>query len=391
MKKFNVLVGQSGGPTPVINASLLGLVEQALRKENIETIYGTAFGVEGILNGKLIKLNDKLPALRKAATQPGAILGTSRYPLAKEEYATIINHLEKRKINIFCYIGGNGSSRTVLALHRYAQSMGKEIHFVHIPKTIDNDLMGTDHCPGYGSAAKFLSHSIQLIARDITSLKMKPRVEMIEVMGGNKGWLPATSALFRHKESDFPDLVYLPEYPVDGDNFLSEVESALLDKQRSILVVIPDHLKVKNLPENSLIKNDSIRGNRAGVSFQLAQHIQINLGVEARVTVPNQLFRITPGLISRIDSVEAYCVGEKAIDFALLGYSGGMVSIDRVSSEPYLSTFKWTNLQDLAGLEKNFPQHYWDIENHVPTQDFIDYVYPLIDDERPNLVFQLEE
>jgi 6-phosphofructokinase 1 len=113
--------------------------------------------------------------------------------------------------------------------------------------------------------------------------------------------------------------------------------------------------------------------------------------VEARVTVPNQLFRITPGLISRIDSVEAYCVGEKAIDFALLGYSGGMVSIERVSSEPYLSTFKWTNLQDLAGLEKNFPQHYWDIENHVPTQDFIDYVYPLIDDERPNLVFQLEE
>jgi len=388
LKPYNVVIGQSGGPTPVINASLRGAVEKAARSERIGDIFGTPNGLEGLLSGKLISLHDKLPSLERASEQPGAVLGTSRHPLIEEEYETILRRLEQVDARVFCYIGGNGSSRTVLALHRYAQSVGKDIRFVHIPKTIDNDLEGTDHSPGYGSAAKFLSHTIQLIAADMISLRVKPRVEIIEVMGGNRGWLPAASALFKARYG-FPDLVYMPDRTLDAHIFLSDVERAF-SNDRSVMVVIPDHLHIEGLPRDAATIDDPVRRHNAGVGYRTANFLSAQGGFTTRMTVPNALFRIAAGLRSRQDAEEAYRLGEAAIDFALAGYSGGMVSLSRHTDVPYRCTVDWVDLEGVAGEEKPFPSSYWNAEQHRPTQSFLDYVMPLIDNEAPDLLFRLD-
>jgi 6-phosphofructokinase len=389
MNKMNVVIGQSGGPTPVINASLRGAVEKALKHDQVDTVYGTPNGLQGILNHKLIRLNEKLPEICKASEQPGAILGTSRHPLAEEEYAKIIDELERVNAKIFCYIGGNGSSRTVLALHRYASAMGKDIRFVHVPKTIDNDLDGTDHCPGYGSASKFLSHTVQLFAADMLSLQTVSKVEIIEVMGGNRGWLPAASALFKKQETDYPDLVYLPDHPIDADAFLADVDNTFSSKGRSIIVIVPDHMKVNHLAKDPYATEDPIRGHNAGIGFRLSQYINRQLKIPTRVTVPNSLFRIASGFVSRVDYQESLLLGDKAIDYALAGYSGGMVTLERQSSSPYVSRVQWAQLDDFAGKEKTFPTSYWDASRHMPTPAFVDYLLPLIDQEEPGLVFSL--
>jgi 6-phosphofructokinase len=390
MNKINVVIGQSGGPTPVINASLRGAVEQALKNENIEAVYGTPHGLQGILNNQLIRLNDKLPEIRTASVQPGAVLGTSRHPLAEEEYAKIIQQLEQVNAKVFCYIGGNGSSRTVLALHRYASSLGKDIRFVHIPKTIDNDLDGTDHCPGYGSASKFLSHTVQLFAADMLSLQTVSKVEIIEVMGGNRGWLPAASALFKKQETDYPDLVYLPDHPVEASAFLADVDNTFSRKGRSIIVIVPDHMKVNHLPTDAYAADDPIRGHNGGIGYRLSQYINGQLGIPTRVTVPNSLFRIASGFVSKIDYKEALWLGEKAIDYAMEGYSGGMVGLERQSLAPYRSAIQWVPLDHFAGKEKTFPASYWDKARHMPTQAFTDYLLPLIDQEAPEIIFSLK-
>lgn len=387
MNKTNMVIGQSGGPTPVINASLLGAVEQALQHERIEGVYGSINGLKGILEGELISLHDKLPQLRRASAQPGAILGMSRHPLVEEEYDAIIRHMEKVNAGIFCYIGGNGSSRTVLALHNYARSLGKDLRFVHIPKTIDNDLEGTDHSPGYGCAAKFLSHMVQLFALDMLALQSKPRVEIIEVMGGNRGWLPAASAMFKSPEASYPHLVYLPDQPIEAELMLSEVDNAF--KGKSIIVVVPDHLKI-NIPGDDSEQYDPIRGYQAGTGFKVSQYISSQLGISTRVTVPNALYRIAPGFISATDLQEAHRLGRKAVDFAVEGYSGGMVGLVRQTDVTYRCSIEWISLEHVAGLEKPFPPDFWDAKNHLPTQGFLDYVLPLIDRETSDLLYSLK-
>jgi 6-phosphofructokinase 1 len=389
MKTYNVVVGQSGGPTPVINASLRGVVEQALKAEQVDRIYGTPNGLSGILRNELIGLNGKLPQIRQAARQPGAVLGTSRHPLHESEYERIIANLEQADVKVFCYIGGNGSSRTVLALAEYARSKGKDIRFVHIPKTIDNDLDGTDHTPGYGSAAKFLSHMTQWFAVDMVSLQTVPKIEIIEVMGGNRGWLPAASALFKTR-SGYPNLVYLPDKPVEAATILNDVES-VFQRKESMMMMVPDHLRVNGLPTDPLAVEDRLRGNNTGIGFRLSQHITRTLGIPTRTTVPYALYRIAPGAVSAVDIEEAYQLGAKAVEYAAAGYTGGMVSLERVSAKPYLSRIRWVALDGVAGQEKTFPAAYWNADEHRPTAAFADYLLPLIDGETPDCLFSLSD
>lgn len=389
MKTYNMVIGQSGGPTPVINASLLGAVEQALQSEQIDEIYGMRSGLSGLLRNDLIRLNDKLAVLRQAAKQPGAILGTSRHPLAEDEYERIVRQLEGANIRLFCYIGGNGSSRTVLALAEYAKSRGSDIRFVHIPKTIDNDLDGTDHTPGYGSAAKFLSHMTQSFAADMVSLHTVPKIELIEVMGGNRGWLPAASALFK-AGSGYPNLVYLPDEAIATEAIFADVENVFQGTE-SIMMIVPDHLQVHGLPPDPQAVEDPLRGNNTGIGFRLARHLTEALGVPTRTTVPYALYRIAPGAISAVDLDEAYQLGAKAVQYGAAGYSGGMVSLERVSDKPYLSRIRWMPLDGLAGREKAFPSAFWNASEHRPTQAFADYMMPLIDEANPNLLFSLHD
>ena len=389
MRTYNVVVGQSGGPTPVINASLLGVVEQALKSEQVDRIYGTSNGLSGILRNELICLNGKLSQIRQAGRQPGAVLGTSRHPLNESEYEQILANLERAGVKAFCYIGGNGSSRTVLALAEYAKSKGSDIRFIHIPKTIDNDLDGTDHTPGYGSAAKFLSHMTQWFAVDMASLQTVPKIELIEVMGGNRGWLPAASALYKSR-SGYPNLVYLPDKPVQGAAILADIENVFHGKE-SIMMMVPDHLQVNGLPPDPLAIEDPLRRNNTGIAFRLSQHIARMLGFPVRTTVPYALYRIAPGAVSAVDLDEAYRLGAKAVDYAAAGYSGGMVSLERVSAKPYLSRIRWVPLDGIAGNEKPFPAEYWNKDEHRPTEAFVDYLLPLIDNEAPDCLFSLTD
>lgn len=374
---MNVIIAQSGGPTPVINMSLRGAVEQASRTDSIQEIYGSRNGVEGILDNRLIRLNDRLAELEQASLQPGAVLGGSRYSLREEDLQAIVERLEERNVRIFCYIGGNGSSRTVQALHRYASEAGKDIRFVHIPKTIDNDLYGTDHTPGYGSAAKFVSHIVQWIGMDIVSMKTYDKVELIEVMGGNSGWLAAASALAKQKEGDFPQIVYLPEKGISLEALLEDVDKAYR-RFGCAMMIVPDHLKISGL-QSDMKPNHPRQGYNGGISTKMAVEIRSRLGLKTRVTAPGTLYRSMSCLASECDLSEAYRLGAEAIKYAEEGRSGGMVALTRLSDHPYASRIDWSDLKNIAGKEKPLPDYYWDPVNQMPTEAFRNYLLPLVD------------
>lgn len=379
--KTNIIIGQSGGPTPVINMTLRGVVEEAYHTESIDQIYGMRHGLEGILGKGMISLHEKMEAITKWSEQPGAILGGSRYSPDETDFEKILCFLEEKNIGIFCYIGGNGSSRTVAELHRRAKKAGKSIRFVHIPKTIDNDLSGTDHTPGYGSGAKFLSETVKWISTDMASMRTYDKVEVMEVMGGNSGWLAASSALYKEHQDDYPQLVYLPDQSIQLTDILIDIER-VYERTGSVMVIIPDHLHIAGL---SLYTHDPTgRRYNGGIGFKLVQQIQDYLGLKTRFTAPSTLFRTSVSLVSGTDRIEAYQLGRKAVCYALAGYSGGMVGLHRLSNEPYECTVHWVDLLEHTSLEKPLPSHYWDREKHMPTREFIEYAFPLIDSEIPH-------
>jgi 6-phosphofructokinase 1 len=374
-----MLIAQSGGPSPVINMTLLGAVDAALHTENIEHIYGSKNGIEGLLNNQLFSLNPLYDVIKKSSFQPGAILGGSRYSPTESELLSIVNILEELKIGIFCYIGGNGSSRTVKELHLRSEALGKEIKCIHIPKTIDNDLEGTDHTPGYGSAARFIAQTVSWIGADMASMRTYDKVEVIETQGGNSGWLAASSALGKQHKEDYPQLVYLPDRKVTLEEFLESVES-VYKSTKSIIAIVPDHLHVTGLRENHITDATGRRYN-GGIGYRLHQEINKNLGLKTRYTSPTTMFRTTQSLISLTDQKEAYQFGQHAIHLALNGLSGVMVSLSRISQSPYKYTFTHTDLLTNSIKEKPLPKYYWDENNNMPTTNFIKYATPLIDGE----------
>jgi len=381
----NVLIAQSGGPTPVINRSLQGAVEQAVRLKGINHVYASRNGIEGILNEQLVLLEGRLAELEQASLQPGSVLGASHYLLADGDFERIIHRLEQLQVNIFCFIGGNGSSRMVKALHQLALSMGKNIQFVHIPKTIDNDLLGTDHTPGFASASKLVSHMIQWIGMDMASMKAYDKVGIVEVMGGNAGWLAAASALGKKNASAYPQLVYMPKHETDVEHFLAQVEEAYLSYGQ-VMAVIPDHIKFRNI-QSDQTGNKQIRERlNTGISGHLAAAVRERLGLKTRVTAPGVLYRCMSGMASRCDMTEAYRLGAEAVRFASEGLSGGMVRLRRVSNDPYHCDIEWIELDDIAGKERYLPPEFWDAEQQMPTREFREYMLPLVDGQVPEPV-----
>ncbi|WP_248924333.1 diphosphate--fructose-6-phosphate 1-phosphotransferase [Paenibacillus hamazuiensis] len=374
---MNVMIAQSGGPTPVINMSLRGAVEKALGMEAVDKIYGSRNGVEGILHDDLVHLHEKAEDIRRASQQPGAILGGSRHSLTENEVAAIAEKLKELNVGIFCYIGGNGSSRTVKELHRHAVQNGINIQFVHIPKTIDNDLYGIDHTPGFGSAAKFVSHMVQWIGMDMASMKSYDKVEIVEVMGGNSGWLAAATAIAKRDEADYPQIVYMPEQEVRLEEMLAQIET-VYSKTGSVMMIVPDHLKIPGLRSDAALGHPR-SGYNGGISYKLAGEVKQRLGLKTRVTSPGTLYRTASCMASECDLSEAYRLGAEAVRFAAEGYSGGMVTLDRVSDSPYECRIDWADLEHIAGKERPLPAHYWDAQRQMPTPAFIDYILPLVD------------
>lgn len=389
---MNVIVGQSGGPTSVINASLAG-VYQAARKMGANVVYGMAHGIEGLLKGNLINLNQTLDSdlkIELLKRTPSSFLGSCRYKLKdaeedESEYINIFETLKKNDIGWFFYIGGNDSMDTIGKLSAYGKKTGSDIRFIGVPKTIDNDLMVTDHTPGYGSAAKYICTVMKEIIRDATVYGTK-YVTIVEIMGRNAGWLTAASSLARGDDCEGVDMICLPEIPFNVDNFIKKVKD-MQEKKASIVIAVSEGVKLADgryvceLSDDVRTEDAFGHKNLTGTARFLANECGRRLETKTRCIELSTLQRCAGHLTSRTDITEAYQVGGAAVLAAANGGSGIAVTLKRLSNKPYQCTTSLADISEIANLEKKVPLS-WINETHTDmTQEFLDYAYPLIQAE----------
>lgn len=386
MLKGNCVIAQSGGPTAVINNSLLGAVEAAYRSEAIGEIYGARNGIMGILAENFIDLRRQSPSTIKGLKfTPGAALGSCRYQLKKQEdFEKLLDVFRKYNIRYFFYIGGNDSMDTAYKVNKLAQEEGYDLRVIGIPKTIDNDLPMTDHAPGYGSAAKYLATIVMEMGIDLKCIVTSTKVVIVEAMGRNAGWLAAAAALARRREEEAPHLIYLPEVPFDPANFLNDVEAAYR-RYGTVLVVVSEGLVDKN---GNYIFNDTttvdVFGHQrlGGVGQYLVNLIERELNLKGRFVLPATCQRSAMHLASRTDAEEAYHVGRVAVEEAQKDRTGCMVAIKRLEgAEEYSCTYELVALNEVANREKKMPRSWINKAGNDVTQDFINYARPLIQGE----------
>ncbi|MDK2816762.1 MAG: ATP-dependent phosphofructokinase / diphosphate-dependent phosphofructokinase [Moorella sp. (in: firmicutes)] len=385
MFKGNCVIAQSGGPTAVINNSLAGAIEAAYRSEAIGEIYGARNGIMGILAENFIDLRrEDASTIQGLRFTPGAALGSCRYQLKKkEDYNKLLAVFRKFNIRYFFYIGGNDSMDTAHKVNQLAQEEGYELRVIGIPKTIDNDLPLTDHCPGYGSAAKYLATIVLEMGIDIKSIVTSTKVAIVEAMGRNTGWLAAATALARRAPGEAPHLIYLPEVAFDLETFMTDVEKAYR-QYGTVLVVVSEGLVDKN---GNYIFNDTatvdVFGHQrlGGVGQFLLNKIEAELKIKGRVILPATSQRSAMHLASRTDAEEAYNVGRVAVEEALRGASGHMVAIKRLKGEEYRCTYELVKLDEVANREKKVPRAWINEAGNDVTMDFINYARPLIQGE----------
>lgn len=391
MKK-NVLVGQSGGPTAVINASLYGVVSEALKRETeCGIVYGMINGIEGFLNGRIMDMKplEESGELDLIMTTPGAYLGSCRYRLPEdledEVYQKLFDKFDEYEIGYFFYIGGNDSMDTVSKLYRYAKKNERDIHFIGIPKTIDNDLVHTDHTPGYGSAAKYVASTVREITLDASVYDNKKSVTIVEIMGRDAGWLTAAGVLARKYEGDNPLLIYLPETAFDQEKFLHDVENAL-EKRANVVVCISEGINDGNgtcICELSGSVGVDTFGHKmlTGSGKYLENLVKNRLGVKVRSVELNVNQRCCSAVLSGTDLKEAARSGAYGVKCALEGESGKMVAFHRLPDKEYRIDYVLEDVTLICNMEKTFPLE-WITENRSDiTPEFIDYALPLIQGE----------
>jgi 6-phosphofructokinase 1 len=369
----------------VINNSLAGAIEAAYRSEAIGEIYGARNGIMGILAENFIDLRrEDASTIQGLRFTPGAALGSCRYQLKKkEDYNKLLAVFRKFNIRYFFYIGGNDSMDTAHKVNQLAQEEGYELRVIGIPKTIDNDLPLTDHCPGYGSAAKYLATIVLEMGIDIKSIVTSTKVAIVEAMGRNTGWLAAATALARRAPGEAPHLIYLPEVAFDLETFMTDVEKAYR-QYGTVLVVVSEGLVDKN---GNYIFNDTatvdVFGHQrlGGVGQFLLNKIEAELKIKGRVILPATSQRSAMHLASRTDAEEAYNVGRVAVEEALRGASGHMVAIKRLKGEEYRCTYELVKLDEVANREKKVPRAWINEAGNDVTMDFINYARPLIQGE----------
>ena len=387
----NIIVGQSGGPTAVINSSVCGVYKKALEL-NIDKVYGMVYGIEGLLDENIIDLSDYLKNdddIELLKRTPSAFLGSCRFKLPKIEddrkiYEKIFNILDKYEIDGFFYIGGNDSMDTIKMLSDYAKENNKKQLFVGIPKTIDNDLPVTDHCPGYGSASKYIATSIKEIIRDNSSFGVKkPTVCIVEIMGRNAGWLTASSSLASGTDCEGVDAIYLPEFDFEIDEFINRVKE-LSVKKSSVVIAISEGIKTSDGKFVCELSNDDRAvdafGHKqlSGSAVTLANIISKELGLKSRAIELSTLQRAASHMASLTDIDEAVMVGEKAVLAYNDGNTGVMVIIKRDNNKEYKSYVDLHDVHDIANVEKKIPMEWIDVNNKKMKKEFIDYARPLI-------------
>lgn len=390
MKK--IIVGQSGGPTAVINSSVAGVYQKA-KELNVEKVYGMVHGIEGFLEENIIDLDDYLNTeenIEILKRTPSAFLGSCRYKLPKiedneEVYERIFSILEKYEIDALFYIGGNDSMDTIKMLSDYASLHNKKQKFIGIPKTIDNDLPITDHCPGYGSAAKYIASSLKEIIRDNASFgAKKPTVCIVEIMGRHAGWLTAAAALAKGEDCEGVDAIYLPEVTFDIDKFVTYVKE-LSTKKSSIVIAVSEGIMTKDGKFVCEIgdENKSVDafGHKqlSGTASRLANIIAKETGLKTRAIEFSTLQRSATHLASLTDINEATNVGARAVEEANKGNTGMMVTIVRnQENDKYSSTTDVYDIHDIANVEKKVPMSMIDTKNNTLTDEYLDYARPLI-------------
>ena len=399
-KKRNIIVGQSGGPTAVINSSLAGVYKTA-KERGFHKVYGMLHGIEGFLDEMYVDLSTQIHSdmdIELLKRTPSAFLGSCRFKLPEihenpEIYEKIFSIMNKLEIEVFIYIGGNDSMDTIKKLSDYAIVKGHEQKFLGVPKTIDNDLALTDHTPGFGSAAKYIAASTKEVIRDAMGLSYKRKmITIMEIMGRNAGWLTGATALAKTEDCCGPDLIYLPEIPFDVDRFLKKC-SDLLEKKPSIVIAVsegtkvPDGRYVCQLAGGSDYVDAFGHRQLAGTAGYLASFLAAKTGCKTRAVELSTLQRSASHMASRVDINEAFMVGGAAVKAADEGDSGRMVVIDRVSDDPYMSAAGIYDVHKIANNEKLVPRSWVNREGNYVTREFIDYVEPLIQgDYQPFMV-----
>ncbi len=399
-KKRNIIVGQSGGPTSVINSSLAGVYKTA-KERGFNKVYGMLHGIQGFLDEQYVDLSTQIHTdmeLELLKRTPSAFLGSCRYKLPEIHenpaiYEKIFRILDKLDIEAFIYIGGNDSMDTIKKLSDYAIVKGHTQKFLGVPKTIDNDLALTDHTPGFGSAAKYIAASTKEVIRDALGLTYnKEMITIIEVMGRNAGWLTGATALSRTEECDGPDLIYLPEIPFDIDKFLKKVKE-LLKKKHSIVIAVSEGIKLSDgryvceLSGGPDYVDAFGHKQLQGTAAYLAGFLGAEIGCKTRSIEFSTLQRSASHMASRVDINEAFMVGGAAVKAADEGDTGKMVVIDRVSDDPYMSAAGIYDVHRIANNEKLVPRNWVNKEGNYITQEFINYIEPLIQgDYQPFMV-----
>jgi len=382
----NIIVAQSGGPTAAINASLSGVLFEGLK--NSQKVYGALHGISGVINENFIVFNSNeeniSSFLERLKISPACFLGSCRVKLPdftkdSEIYKKLFEIFERNEIDAFFYIGGNDSMDTISKLAAYGEHISSPIRFVGVPKTIDNDLMCTDHTPGFGSAAKFIAISMLEMAHD-TSIYEVPHVTIIEIMGRNAGWLTAASALARNKYNNLPQLIYLPEVPFDKEAFIEDVKCELT-KSNNVVIAVSEGIKDKdgNYIQNTTAVEDKFgHAQLSGAGKTLELLVASKLGIKCRSVELNIVQRCAAHTSSKTDLDESENLGRMAVKLAMNGETGIMPVLKRTSNSPYHCEIESGDLKSIANKERLVPREWITDKGNDVTEEMIQYLKPLI-------------
>lgn len=386
------IFGQSGGPTAVINASAYGVIRTALDSDVITNVYGAAYGIKGVLNDELYDMAEEEDyELKLLLNTPSSELGSCRYKIADPEvddtdYIRILEIFKKYDVRYFFYNGGNDSMDTCNKISRYMEKVGYKCRVMGVPKTIDNDLFGTDHCPGYGSAAKFIATSCMEVGKD-TDVYNTDMVTVIEIMGRHAGWLTASAALAtEYGNGCGPDLIYLPERDFDLDQFTEDV-TKIMKQKRNVLVAVSEGLHYADGSFVSEAKTSGTDGfghaQLGGLAVKLANYLKERMGLKkVRGIELSLLQRSAAHIASAVDIDEAYSVGKYAVEAAINGATGQMVALEREDNQGlYSCKPTLLSLSSVANYEKKVPLEWITRDGNYVTNEFINYVLPLIQGE----------
>ncbi|MGN0589749.1 MAG: 6-phosphofructokinase [Ruminiclostridium sp.] len=384
---MNIAIAQSGGPTCAINASLVGAFGQALKAPEIDAVFGSINGIEGIIKDNLINLKNYINSsedMELLKQTPSTVLGSCRYKLPEEEkdseiYEKIMSCFEKHDIKAFFYIGGNDSMDTVMKLSAYAEKHNKDVKIIGIPKTIDNDLCETDHTPGFGSAAKYVATTVQEIICD-SSVYSIESVTIIEIMGRHAGWLTASTCVLKANGIDAPHLIYLPEGDFDVDRFISDVKKEQA-KHKAVIVAVSEGIELKGEDYQSGVTDNFGHKYLSGIGKQLENIVRDRIGCKVRSIELNVMQRCSSHICSKTDIDEAVAIGAAGVRAALNGETGKMMAFKRISDIPYIVDVVSVPAKETANREKKFPVEWITASGTNVNDSAYKYFLPLIQGE----------